>query len=1357
MTIRYPIVSFGQGEVSPLVDARSDVDKYQAACRILENMIPRIYGPAERRPGTRYIDTCNGVARVLPFIYSNTIAYIVLLEDLSAYFYHDGGQVLGADGRRVKLDTPYLAADLFEIQYKQSNDVMWLVHGSYAPRKLSRTSATAFALDEIEFTNGPFMKRNDLRLDDGVSLTPSVTTGSGTLTASANTFAAGHVGALFAVTQPRVNTNVTGSKTAPATGVIGSSIATEGPFTITTTGTWTGTVVLQRSIDNATWETFKTWTGTNDRNIQETYNEDEDGVYYRVNVTALSAGTVNAQFTVNSSTQTGIGRVTGYVSPTVVNMTVVEDFASTNADLRWAEGCWSAYRGFPRCVTFFEDRAVYAGTEYQPQTVWFSATDDFENFDEGVNGDDAFSLTMSSDTRCAIQWITATEALIVGTSSGEWRIRSSSFDEPVTPTNFSFKQQTTHGSKAIQALPVNDAILFVDFVGRKVREASYDGNKDKYVALDLTALAEHITKTGITSIAFQKNPDPILWCIRADGTLLSLTYEREQNVIGWARHPFQTGGGVYGSNTVTTEVHQYPVLQELAASEIPTAVTAPADIPLASAISVTDKAGLQAMTPGNHYSIDADIDASGAWTPLSWNSSSAIIVEGNGHTISNLDINTPSSDYRGLIGRIQGSGSGQIRNLNFSNCTVRGKHFVGILLGAFQATGTDWVFHNINFTSCSVMAHDSGGTFAGAFYGNQAWIKDCNATASALVRNSVDDDVANMGGFIGNLLKYEFATTPTNIIDCHVVGGSITLSSSDGAFNDVGGFVGGVVGLATEPMLIFYNCTSSLAISITQLVDPGALGEWGYCGGFAGSAYAMEAVSCSASGGITIASPVNARSFDRYTAIGGFLGAGDYLNLTDCTASGAVLFTGTTGNAKFMNLGGFAGLIGRGSSVLGCSTTSSITIQTDLNFLAAGGFCGEIWTEDGAANTSVARCSATGDVTVSGDFSAAPVDQTKIGGFAGAAWGGTTAGVEIANCYTWSSLILAGTPPAGNLNPVGGFVARYDDFAQNTFTNCYCAQTDTVTGSSYTNQLPTTPATYGFGGFSSALGGTEAANIVITATYFDTETSSTTTSVIATGHLTDWLQTKSNFVAAGWDFDTIWYMPGAVTVDYSASGLGPNSVAVIASATEDEVWLVVARVIGGTTVRYLEQMQPREVDDQEDMWFVDSGLSLDTADADGLVSGLEHLEGEEVAILVDGAVVPRQTVVGGSVNVGIPIVAKCIVGLPFRYKLKPMRFDLQVGGGTKGTLKRFAELVVSFYRTLNAEYGTDAQLAAGKLFKINWRTTEPYGTPPALYTGDKVVTCEGGFDVEDSIVLTGDDPLPCVVRAMIPRIEVTGR
>ena len=179
---------------------------------------------------------------------------------------------------------------------------------------------------------------------------------------------------------------------------------------------------------------------------------------------------------------------------------------------------------------------TYTSTASQPskeQMVWLSHTTDYDNFREGVKDGDAFSISVPTTNE--IRWVEALEALLVGTSGDEWKIGTNDLDTPLTPTNFSVKQQTNYGCKDIQAVKVNDAILFIDFVGRKIRELTYDDSVRKYVAPDMTSLAEHITLSGIVCYAHQKNPDSILWCVLDDGSLISMTYDREQNVVAWAK------------------------------------------------------------------------------------------------------------------------------------------------------------------------------------------------------------------------------------------------------------------------------------------------------------------------------------------------------------------------------------------------------------------------------------------------------------------------------------------------------------------------------------------------------------------------------------------------------------------------------------------------------------------------------------------------------------------------------------------------------------------------------------------------------------------------------------------------------
>lgn len=179
-------------------------------------------------------------------------------------------------------------------------------------------------------------------------------------------------------------------------------------------------------------------------------------------------------------------------------------------------------------------------------TVWLSETGDYENFEAGVKDADSFSLVVP--TTNTILWLEALEALLLGTAGDEWKIGSNKLQTPISPTNFAVKQQSTYGSADIQALKVNEVILFVDYVKRKVREMTFRGDTEKYLSPDMTSLAEHITETGVVNIAHQKNPDSILWCVLTDGSLISMVYDREQNVIAWSNHPID---GVVQSVCVT--------------------------------------------------------------------------------------------------------------------------------------------------------------------------------------------------------------------------------------------------------------------------------------------------------------------------------------------------------------------------------------------------------------------------------------------------------------------------------------------------------------------------------------------------------------------------------------------------------------------------------------------------------------------------------------------------------------------------------------------------------------------------------------------------------------------------------------
>ena len=204
----------------------------------------------------------------------------------------------------------------------------------------------------------------------------------------------------------------------------------------------------------------------------------------------------------------------------------------------------------PSCVSFFEQRLVFANTNNNPQTLFFSKSGDYENMTTGTNADDAMIYTIASNQVNAIRFLKAQRTLIVGTTGGEFTVSADGTDAAITPTNIAIKRQSSYGSANVDAQPAGNATLFLQRARRKIRELAYNFDVDGYQAADLTILNDTVTTSGINEMAYQQSPDSILWCVRDDGVLSGLTYQRAEQVTAWHRHIL---GGVFGSGNAVVE------------------------------------------------------------------------------------------------------------------------------------------------------------------------------------------------------------------------------------------------------------------------------------------------------------------------------------------------------------------------------------------------------------------------------------------------------------------------------------------------------------------------------------------------------------------------------------------------------------------------------------------------------------------------------------------------------------------------------------------------------------------------------------------------------------------------------------
>ncbi len=342
-----------------------------------------------------------------------------------------------ANQTAYEIDTPYSEADLFDIQFAQSADTLYLTHNDYAPMKLTRTSHIAWTLAAIDYTatnnRAPMMPTNV----STTTITPSADTGAGiTLTASAAIFVlTNHVGSIWRVKSGYVEITAVASTT--------SATAT---------------------------------------------------VLYSVSLATGPAATTD-----------------------------------------WAEGAWSIERGYPASNTFYEQRLVFGGSKDEPQTIWLSVNNEFENMLVGADADDAMAFTIATEQVNAIQWLNAGKILAIGTSGGEFKLWSGSVGAPLTPTNVDIKRETTFGSKKIMPKRIGGYVYYVQRYGLKLREMGYSFDNDNYKSIDMTILSDHITESGIVDMAYQQNPNDMLWCVRSDGEIATFTREIDQLVKAWSR------------------------------------------------------------------------------------------------------------------------------------------------------------------------------------------------------------------------------------------------------------------------------------------------------------------------------------------------------------------------------------------------------------------------------------------------------------------------------------------------------------------------------------------------------------------------------------------------------------------------------------------------------------------------------------------------------------------------------------------------------------------------------------------------------------------------------------------------------
>ena len=585
--------NFTAGEISPRLFARVDIEKYAAGAAAIENMIVLPHGGLARRPGTHFVDAVKDSSkftRLIPFELSATLAYVLQFGEGYIRFHTNHSIVI--DGRDFTNGTFEAGIEGWtdisdgsgSITHDPAELRMNLVGGGAGHEARAEQSFKAVSTQQYTVTV-------DVA---GGSVGWKVGTQSGGTEIASGTVAVG-VDQTFAFNSPAsqevfVTFENANNDTRQIDNVRLSSPIYEidSPFLegdldeIKFAQTSTALYLVhpefaprrlrRDAVNEWVLELLDFADGPyQDQNDDDTLTLDPaaasgPAVAVVASADLFAAGDNGRVLRLNnpaSGTDWGWGIITAVTDARNVTVNVREPFATANATANWRLGAWSDTSGYPSAITFFEQRLAFANTAAEPDRFWmsksgtsmievFSPTD----FDGSVNDDNAITYQIADDQVNAIHWMDGGDVLVVGTASGEYVIRAGG-SEAVTPANVQVKRQTTRGSdRFVRPVRIDQQLLHLQRAGRKIRNFFFDFDINGYVSDDITIVAEHITRSKVFEMAYQQEPDSLVWAARGDGLLLGLTFQRDQQVVGWHRHLI--GGRLDGGSAVVESVAAVP-------------------------------------------------------------------------------------------------------------------------------------------------------------------------------------------------------------------------------------------------------------------------------------------------------------------------------------------------------------------------------------------------------------------------------------------------------------------------------------------------------------------------------------------------------------------------------------------------------------------------------------------------------------------------------------------------------------------------------------------------------------------------------------------------------------------------------
>jgi hypothetical protein len=448
------------------------------------------------------------------------------------------------------LDTAWSASQINQLRKDQSADVMFVASGGQQYR-VERRGNHSWSIVKYLVDDGPFQSVRSAP----VRLKPAALRGNTTLVASDNFFSQDHVGAVFYLfhNSQNVSQSIAGDElyTDPIkiTGIYDDVDAkSDRTWRYTVSGTWVGTLQVFKSSDSEDfgYQLYRKQRDTDDTDITANVSDQEQAdrfdnaiFYYRVGFADgnYTSGAAQIDISYGGGGGYGICRVTDYTDKQNVSIEVLKPFKNTTFTSDWKEGMWSDAQDWPTGVCLSEGRLFWAGND----KIWASVSDAYESFDETLEGDSGpISRSIAIGGVNEVQAILALQRVMFLTNGSEVAAKSSSLDEPLSPTNLSLKSSTSIGSGPVEAIRVDGRGIFVDRPTRSLFQIEFSADGGDYAAAEITRLCSSWYDVGIVKLAISRRPDTRVWAVLGDGTCMCMIYEPEQQVIGFV--PIVTDG-----------------------------------------------------------------------------------------------------------------------------------------------------------------------------------------------------------------------------------------------------------------------------------------------------------------------------------------------------------------------------------------------------------------------------------------------------------------------------------------------------------------------------------------------------------------------------------------------------------------------------------------------------------------------------------------------------------------------------------------------------------------------------------------------------------------------------------------------